>query len=122
VTWLLVADDDDDLREQLVELLADRGYEVRSARHGGEVMDLLDAASEPPAALVLDMLMPRMSGREVLRAMLVHRTDPGVPVVVLSGVAVEESELEGYPVAAVLLKPVTTQALVDAIERARGVS
>ena len=113
--WLLVADDDEDLRGALKDLLGERGYEVRTAADGAEVLDVLARATEPPRAILLDMLMPRVSGAEVLDALRQGRVRGG-PVIILSAVAMDAPELAGVDVVAVFLKPVATQALFDAVE------
>ena len=81
---ILVVDDDDDARRYLVLLLSSMGYEVRSAESGEQaVADL--AGSDPPAVVLLDLLMPGMSGLEVLDH--IQRTRPALPVIVQSTVA-----------------------------------
>jgi CheY-like chemotaxis protein len=120
MTWLLVADDDEDLRFVLSEALDEHGYEVRTASDGEEVVRMLDAAETMPALVILDLLMPHVSGREVLQAMRRVARTRRVPVIVLSGAPVEQ-ELSGYGVSAVLLKPVPIQTLVAAIDEARCV-
>jgi DNA-binding response OmpR family regulator len=116
--WLLVADDDEDLRGSLKDVLRERGYEVRTAADGAEVLDLLASATDPPVAIVLDMLMPRVSGRDVLDALRQGRARGG-PVIILSAVVIDAPEVAGVDVVAVFLKPVATQALFDAVEAAR---
>jgi DNA-binding response OmpR family regulator len=119
MAWLLVADDDDDLRGQLADALAERGYEVRTASDGAEALDLLAAPGDKPAAVLLDLLMPRVNGREALERMRHTARGADVPVIVLSGIVPDEGDLAGLDVAAVFLKPVSMHALVEAIERSR---
>lgn len=61
---VLVAEDDADLRETLSLLLEGEGYRVATACDGVEALEL--AAKELPALLLVDLRMPRMSGRELL--------------------------------------------------------
>ena len=78
---VLVVEDDRDIRETLVEALGEEGYTVMSAKNGREALDLLPAINGP-FAVVLDILMPVMSGREFYETM---RRDPRfarVPVLV----------------------------------------
>jgi DNA-binding response OmpR family regulator len=121
MTWLLVAEDDDDLRKQLADALREHGYDVHTAADGSEVVQMLDVVTEMPAAVLLDLVMPHLGGREVLRAMRGVARTAHVPVVILSGVALEDHEVEALGVAAVLLKPAALQnvfAVLDGICRA----
>jgi len=75
--------DDDELLTALVALRFEAaGHRVRTARHGGEGLEL--ATTAPPDLVVLDAMMPVMTGPEVLARM---RADPRlaeVPVLILS--------------------------------------
>jgi CheY-like chemotaxis protein len=82
---ILLVDDDPDICETLTEILADDGYRVVTARNGREAIEHLRRhPKEPPGLILLDLMMPVMSGMDFLTAL---RQDPGlpsVPVVVLS--------------------------------------
>ena len=118
MTWILVADDDEELRSQLADALSDRGYEVDTAADGAQVVEMLDSAAEMPAVVVLDLLLPRVRGVDVIRAMRGIGRARHVPVILLSGASIHDDELTGLDVAAVFVKPVAATALFDAIERA----
>lgn len=62
---ILVVDDDDEIREVLAEALAEEGHTVTQARNGREALDLLKR--EGRWVVLLDMLMPEVSGLEVIR-------------------------------------------------------
>jgi CheY-like chemotaxis protein len=64
---VLIADDEDSLREALVSLLQDEGYAVQEAADGGQALDAL-RTSPDPLVVFLDYMMPRMSGGQVLEA------------------------------------------------------
>ncbi len=64
---VLVVDDDQAIRETLRLLLEDAGYEVIEAQDGSLALDLL-RASERPMVVLVDLMMPRMSGYQVLSA------------------------------------------------------
>ena len=70
---IVVADDDDDVRELIEFRLARAGYEVESGADGEEALDLI--RSTRPALAVLDIMMPRLDGFEVTRRL---RRDPGL--------------------------------------------
>ena len=120
MTWLLVAEDNDDLRKQLAEALRERGYDVHTAADGAEVVQMLDVATEMPAAVLRDLVMPRVSGREVLRAMRSLGKARHVPVVVLSASGLEDYEVDAFGVAAVLLKPAAVDHVFAVLDRICG--
>ena len=119
--WILVADDNDDLRDVLAEALRGHGYDVHTATDGAEVARLLDDATEMPAVLVLDLAMPRVTGREVLRAMRSLGRARRVPVVVLTGGdELSDADLAAFDVTEVLRKPVAVERLFAAVDVACG--
>lgn len=78
---VLVVEDDRDIRETLEDALRDEGFSVVLAANGQEALDALEGIS-PPFAIVLDILMPVMNGREFYDHL---RQDPrfaAVPVLV----------------------------------------
>ena len=79
---ILVVDDDADCREMLVDLLSNEGYMVVSAENGRQAPDYLSGSSA--AMIILDLMMPVMSGWE-FRAL--QKSDPkleSLPVVVMT--------------------------------------
>ena len=62
---ILIVDDDDGIRSVLYELLADEGFQVRTACDGAEALKILQC--EGDWVVLLDMRMPGMDGRDVLR-------------------------------------------------------
>jgi CheY-like chemotaxis protein len=80
---VLVVDDDDDLRDVLAEFFRIEGYDVAGAGNGEEALAYLQGNS-PPCVILLDLMMPVMTGPEFRQRQL---GDPGmaaIPVVVLS--------------------------------------
>jgi DNA-binding response OmpR family regulator len=61
---ILVVDDDEDLRSSVAALLEDEGYTVRTCANGKEAVEAIERAR--PALVVLDLMMPVMSGWEVV--------------------------------------------------------
>ena len=103
---ILVAEDNQDLQGLLRHALESDGYAVYIAADGQEALDQYDAIA--PDLLVLDIMMPRLSGFEVLRELrgnAVHRQD--VPVLVLTARSGEDDVLTGFElgVADYLVKP-----------------
>lgn len=63
---VLIADDDPWTRESLSFLLRDEGYEVLEAANGVEALDILHLSTDP-LLVILDLVMPQLTGFEVLR-------------------------------------------------------
>jgi CheY-like chemotaxis protein len=113
---ILVVEDDGDLRESLCEVLESEGYLTACAANGREALDWLRKNS-PPCAILLDLMMPVMSGSELHAHM---RTDPQlapIPVIVLS--ALDEGRQRGQvgSAQAYLKKPIEPDALVSTVQR-----
>ena len=116
---VLIAEDDVELREALCDLLDAEGIPVVRADDGEEALSLLRSGLRP-AAVLLDLAMPRMDGVEFRRRQLAD--DPAVaavPVVVLSGWEEGREEMKRLGVSAVLRKPVTPRRLFEVL-RTRG--
>jgi DNA-binding response OmpR family regulator len=79
---LLIVDDEVDLLAELEPLLSRAGYEVHKAADGQQALDLIDR--ECPQLVILDVLMPRLDGREVLRRL--RREDDWTPIILLTKV------------------------------------
>jgi CheY-like chemotaxis protein len=105
---ILVVEDDDDSRENLAELLQDEGFDVHAARDGVEALDYLTVAS-CPAAMVLDLNMPRMGGLELLGHVRARPELQELPVCVLSGALLGAD----VPAQLVVAKPLLVGRLVE---------
>jgi CheY-like chemotaxis protein len=90
MTKILVIDDNAFDRELLVAVLEERGYEVILADNGGAGLTLCHRRT--PDAVVLDLNMPGMNGRSILRQLRILH--PTLPVVVFSGFKTDEIEQE----------------------------
>lgn len=83
---ILVVEDETLVRETLAEALESEGFRVRSAGDGAEALEAFRA--EPPDLVLLDLMLPGLSGIEVCRIM---RAESGVPIVMLTA---RDSELD----------------------------
>jgi len=79
---LLIVDDEVDLLAELEPLLSRAGYEVRKASDGQQALELIDR--DPPDLVILDVLMPRLDGREVVRRL--RKQDDWTPIILLTKV------------------------------------
>ena len=89
---ILVADDDRTVRRGVSGILADAGYAVREAKNGAEALRLFGESR--PDLVLLDVMMPKSDGFAVCAA--IRETDPSVPVLFLSALGDEESQLKGF--------------------------
>ena len=78
----LLVVDDDDTRETLAELLRDEGYAVSTARDGAQALELLEA--ERPDLVLLDIVMPRTTGIELLSRLRQRYSPAELPVIMMS--------------------------------------
>jgi CheY-like chemotaxis protein len=115
---ILLVEDDFDVREALVETLRDRGYEVESAGDGEQALSLLRNGVRP-GLILLDLMMPRMSGSEFR---MVQQVDPALsslPVVLLSADGRMEEKARALQVEGAIRKPIDLDELFAMIERVR---
>jgi CheY-like chemotaxis protein len=112
---VLIADDDRLVRAMLGDLLVELGHQVIAAQDGAEAVKLCDGAI--PDLLILDFLMPRLSG---LDALLEIRRRHAVPALLLT--AINQGSLRGVEgveqVQGLLEKPFTRKSLERAIHGA----
>ncbi|HET6577203.1 MAG TPA: response regulator [Gemmatimonadales bacterium] len=109
---VLVAEDEDGVRELLRKILTEFGYTVLTARHGRDALMLAGEAAADIDLLVTDVVMPEMSGRELVQA-LRHRR-PDLKVLYVSGYTDDEILQRGVsgPEVAFLRKPFAAEELV----------
>ncbi len=112
---VLVADDEQQVRDVTAQLLEVLGYGVLTAADGAECVELFKARGTEVGLVLLDMTMPRLDGREVLREL--RRLSPGIRVLMMSGFSPEETaaRLEGVPQEQILQKPFTITRLKEAL-------
>ncbi len=111
---ILVVEDDADVREALAEALEGEGHEVLVVAHGEEALSLLESGAAPDV-IVLDLMMPVMSGPELCARLKRDPEHAQIPVVVLS--AASEPTLAQARAEAALSKPVHLAELVQTLER-----
>lgn len=109
---ILVVEDDAELRELVADVLVDAGYDVAQAANGQEALDYLREPSARPCLILLDLMMPILSGPELLEIMADDRELAALPVIVVSAVA-ERGTAPG--VKRFLRKPVSSAALRKAV-------
>jgi two-component system phosphate regulon response regulator PhoB len=120
VPVLLVADDDEDILPLVQLRLSRSGFEVIVARDGREALQL--AQDRHPDLAVLDWMMPKATGLEVLRAIRADSATADIPVVLLTARASENDIQEGLDAGAVdyIAKPFSPQELAARVHDILG--
>lgn len=110
---VMVVEDDEDSRELASEVLQDGGYDVAQAKNGVEALEVLSRMKYLPCLVLLDCVMPIMSGPEFMKVIRSagHRLRT-LPVVVMSGTA-NEGDVPG--VRTFLRKPLTARTLLKVV-------
>lgn len=90
---ILVVEDEGLLRELMAEKLRFEGFNTIEASDGDE--GLAVALKEHPDLIVLDLLMPKMGGMEVLRHLREDEYGRGIPVIIVSNLSGKEDIAEG---------------------------
>jgi len=113
---VLIADDDRLVRTMLADLLGELGHVVVAAENGAEAVALV--ARERPDVVVLDLLMPRLSGLDALKA--IRAAGSHVPAILLTAISDHSfREMDGADAIQIRLdKPVSRKALERALARA----
>jgi DNA-binding response OmpR family regulator len=109
---LLLVEDDLDVRDTLQDLLEEEGFDVIPAANGKQAIDFL-TLNQPPGAdlVILDLMMPMVSGWEVLERMTGDDHLAHIPVIVLSAVTAEPPpRAQGF-----VRKPFTIEQLVATV-------
>jgi CheY-like chemotaxis protein len=109
---ILVVDDEAIIRQLTVHVLTDLGHQVVEATSGEEALRLVN--EERPDLILLDIMMPGVSGIEVCRQLRANKRTEAIPVIVVSGAnakrALEESIIAGAD--DFLAKPIDTLELL----------
>jgi DNA-binding response OmpR family regulator len=114
---LLVVDDDPDILELLARMLNFHGYQVRTAFNGWEALACVEES--PPAAILLDLKMPRMDGYEVIQHLKQNRTTRFIPIIVITASPVDKERdrvrILGTGSSQYITKPLSIETLVKEI-------
>lgn len=113
---ILVVDDEPTVRHFATRVLVEAGYLVEEAPDGVVALERVIAGGAQLHAVVSDIVMPRLNGVELLRALVT--THPDLPIILMSGYGAEQ--LHGMGIAApcaILAKPFSAERLVEEVRR-----
>jgi DNA-binding response OmpR family regulator len=107
IDTVLIVDDEQALRSVLEKMLIDEGCRVVTAADGAEAQEILQANPDPISVVILDWMMPKMTGIELLRWMKAQSHIEHIPVIMLTALDDPERVKEGIDAGAFyyLIKP-----------------
>ena len=113
---ILVVDDEPDILSVLVYHLSREGYRVTTAINGPGA--LATAEADRPDLIILDLMLPRMDGYEVLQRLRRDERTETIPVILLAARREEEERVKGFQVGAddYIPKPFSAQELTSRVE------
>jgi CheY-like chemotaxis protein len=115
--YILVIDDVQFMRRQLCRMISSMGYDVLDSAEGAHAIRTMQL--DPPSLVILDQVMPRMSGSELCHWIRANDATRNVPVIVCTA-AQDKKTLEKVfkaGASSILIKPVTKEKLRERIER-----
>ena len=113
---IVVADDDEDIRELVVFKLRQAGHDVIAVGDGAAAV--LACQAEVPDLVMLDLMMPGMNGLEAARELRASPATAGLPIILLTARAQESDVDAGYAAGAVdyIVKPFSPRELASRVE------
>ena len=113
---VIIVDDEEELVTTIAERLELRGFKTQTATDGETALNLIKA--NPPQVVVLDVMMPGLSGIDILKQM--NALKMNIPVILLTGYGSNEQGAEGLKQGAFdyLMKPCDLNVLIDKIQEA----
>jgi len=115
MTKIVVADDDRMFRKAAETTLRRQGYAVTTASDGEEALQLI--RSERPDIIVLDLIMPKLQGFDVLQVLKQDSLTAAIPVIVLSSLMQEQDKQEALDLGAVAYFNKATFSLSELVKQ-----
>jgi DNA-binding response OmpR family regulator len=115
---ILIIDDNQDLATIMRVVLAQAGFDVHAVFSGKDALDWL--AHHTPEVLILDLMLPDISGFTILRQLRASETAGPLPVIVLTARQDLEARAESESAGAntFITKPINSKALIEHVQRA----
>ena len=112
---VLIVEDHADLREMLAVLLESEGFQVQTAANGKEALAVLQETR--PSVILLDLMMPVMSGDEFRHRQLQDPAVADVPVICMTAAHDGPQRAERLEVTEYFQKPVDFEQLISAVRK-----
>ena len=115
MSLIFVVDDDPDVRELVEYKLIQSGHEVRSATNGQDALQLVPQAN--PELLLLDVMMPGLSGFDVLERLRSQEATRALPIIMLTAKAQDSDAERGFTLGAndYVFKPFSPRELMSRV-------
>ena len=114
---ILIVDDDAPLRSLLASILRDEGHEVLAAGDGYAALEVVMGLSQQPDLILLDLMLPKMSGFEFCNKLQDIRDLARVPILVITAVSPLSAGIGRCVVSSILHKPFSLDTFLTAIAR-----
>lgn len=114
---IMIVDDESGIRRVLTDLLEDEGYRVVAVRNGSEALNHLHTNVDLPCLILLDMLMPEVSGVEFLSRLHAEAGLAHIPVVAMSGNLYLAQMSDALGAADYLPKPFDVEEVLSMVTR-----
>jgi two-component system cell cycle response regulator DivK len=109
-TRILVVDDDPTIRSVLEALLEDEGFEPVVATNGREALAAIEL--EPPALVLMDLMMPVMNGVDAVKELKSDPTTSGIPIIAMSAGFILREAIDELMADSIISKPFDLDALI----------
>ena len=108
---VLIVEDDPELRALYRAMLQMEGFAAVGVEDGFDALRHIEV--DPPDALVLDLGLPRLGGRDVYRELAGRMEMRGIPIVIVTGEPIDDLDPKDF--ACILRKPIDPQSLISAV-------
>ncbi len=117
---VLVADDEPNILQSVALVLEEEGYHVLTATDGEQTLRL--AVKETLDLIILDIKMPKISGREVFRRLRENEKSAHIPIMILTAIGEEIPAREEWKLDCVdyITKPFSPYAIVERVNKVLG--
>lgn len=114
---ILIIEDDPEIRESLVDILVDEGYNVVSAKNGKEGLEYLSTTEKPPCLVFIDLMMPVMDGKTFRVEQSKNPAIADIPTVLFSADGQLDKKAVSIGFKEYLKKPIDLNELLVIAER-----
>jgi DNA-binding response OmpR family regulator len=110
VVQILIVDDDPTIRSVLEALLEDEGFTPVTAANGREAVERV--RQDPPALVLMDLMMPVMSGVDAVRQIKSDSATAGIPIIAMSAGFILRESVDNLLADSIISKPFDLDALI----------